>query len=104
MDTKEEIRLAWAARDFLYLAYNLLVLCWERFPLRTITAFSAFALKLGLAWLFVILLDAVGTHGVGRTALASITIDGNQVVGLVGICLLVGWLLGWRCHRQSGEY
>lgn len=104
MDTKEEIRLAWAARDYLYLAHNLLVLCVERFSLRTIMAFSAFAMKLGVTWLFLILLDAIGIHGAGRAALTGITIDGNQLVGLVGICLLVGWLLGWRGRRPTGEH
>lgn len=56
---------------------------------------------IGAAWLFWILLDAIGTHGAGREALASLTIDGNQVFALVGICLLVGWIVGWRSGRRA---
>lgn len=103
MDTKEEIRLAWAARDYKYLAYNAFLLLWESFPLPTIAAFSAFVLKLWATWLILILLDATAFHGAGREALASFSIGGDQIVGVLGIGLFIGWLSGWCRHRPSGE-
>lgn len=103
MNTVEEIRLAWAARDYRYLAYNLLLLLWEEFPLPTIAALSAFVLKLWAAWLILILLDATAFHGAGRAALASFSIGGDQIVGVLGIGLFIGWLSGWCRRRQSGE-